>query len=97
MKYRLDVAPSVIKEARKIYIFREKEQKGSGDRFIFALSECYTWLTENPYGFQVRKDPFRHVMLRRLKYRVVYKIDGELVSIVQLRHMSRSPSKKFGP
>jgi hypothetical protein len=41
MKYRLDVAPSVIKEARKIYLYREKEKKGSGERFIAALVECY--------------------------------------------------------
>lgn len=40
MKYRLDIAPSVIREARKIYLFREKERKGSGERFIAALIEC---------------------------------------------------------
>lgn len=79
MKYRLEVAPSVIKEAQKIYKYREKGQKSSGDRFINALVECYSLLKENPYGFQIRKDPFRHVMLRRLKYRVVYKVEGQLI------------------
>ena len=97
MKYRLDVAPSVIKEARKIYQVREREKKGSGDRFTDALVECYARVKTNPHGFQIRKDPFRHVMLHLLKYRLVYKVEGQLVSIVQVRHTSRRVSKKFGP
>ena len=97
MKYRLDIAPSVIKEARKIHLYREKEKKGSGDRFTDALVECYARIKVNPYGCQIRKDPFRHVMLGRLKYRVVYKVESELVSVVQVRHTSRKVSKKFGP
>jgi mRNA-degrading endonuclease RelE of RelBE toxin-antitoxin system len=97
MKYRLDVAPSVIKEARKIYLYREKEKKGSGERFIAALVVCYAQIKADPYRYQIRKDPFRHVMLQRLKYRLVYKVEGQLVSVMQVRHTSRKPSKKFGP
>ena len=97
MKHRLDVAPSVIKEARKIYLYREKSNRGSGERFILALLECYARIKANPHGCQVRKDPFRYVTLHRLKYRLVYKVEGELVSVVQVRHTSRKPSKKFGP
>ncbi len=97
MKYRLDVAPSVIKTARKIYIYREKEGKGSGELFINALLDCYASIRTNPYEYQIRKAPFRHVMLSRLKYRLVYKVEGVLVSVVQLRHTSRKPSTKFGP
>ncbi len=36
-------------------------------------------------------------MLHRLKYRLVYKVEGQLVSVVQVRHTSRKVSKKFGP
>jgi len=97
MKYRLDVAPSVVKEARKIHLHREKEKKGAGDRFIGALVDCYARIKADPYGYQIRKDPFRHVMLHRMKYPLVYKVEGQLVSVVQVRHTSRKPSKKFGP
>lgn len=97
MTYRLEVAPSVIKEARKIYLFRERDRKSSGERFIYALVECYSRVKKSPYGCQVRKDPFRYAMFHRLKYRLVYKVEGDVVSIVQLRHMSRKPTKKFGP
>ena len=97
MKYRLDIAPSVVEEARQIYLSREGGSKGSGDRFVNELVDCYARIKTYPFGSQVRKDEYRHIMLRRLKYRVVYKVEGELVSVVQLRHTSRRPSKKFGP
>jgi mRNA-degrading endonuclease RelE of RelBE toxin-antitoxin system len=98
MKYQLDIAPRVNKEVAIIYLYREKKQgKGSGVRFLKALNECYDRILADPYGCQIRKDPFRHVMLHRLKYRLVYKVEGQLVSVVQVRHTSRKPSKKFGP
>lgn len=98
MKYQLDIAPRVNKEVAAIYWYREKKQgKGSGGRFLNALNECYDRILANPYGCQIRKDPFRHVMLDRLKYRLAFKVEDELVSVVQVRHTSRKPGKKFGP
>ena len=98
MKYKLDIAPRVSREIAHIYLYRVKDQgKESGDRFMKALNECYDRITTNPYGCQVRKDPFRHMMLPRLKYRLVYKVEGELISVVQVRHTSRKASAKFGP
>ncbi len=98
MKYRLDIAPRVSREVAEIHLYRERKQgKGSGVRFLQALNECYDLILTNPHGCQIRKDPFRHAMLGRLKYRVVYKVEGDLVSVVQVRHTSRKPSRKFGP
>ncbi len=97
MRYTLEVAPSVTRDASRIYAYREGERKGAGERFIKALIECYTQIRSNPYGFQVRKEPFRHAHLHRLKYRVVFKVEGTLVLVVQVRHTSRKVSKKHGP
>jgi mRNA-degrading endonuclease RelE of RelBE toxin-antitoxin system len=97
MNYTLELDPRVIQEAAKIYRFREGERKGSGDRFIIALVDCYARVKANPFGHQVRKGEFRHVALHRLKYRLVYRIHGSVVYVLQVRHTSRKPSKKFGP
>jgi hypothetical protein len=37
MKYSLDLDPKVIEEATRIYVHREREKKGSGDRFNTAV------------------------------------------------------------
>lgn len=97
MKYTLDVHPRVIKEAAAIYAYREDEKKGAGDRFIDALVDCYARIEANPNGYQKRKGEFRHAMLPGLKYRMVFRIHGSVVYVVQVRHTSRRPSKKFGP
>lgn len=98
MKYRLDVSPNVHHEVARIYLYREKHQgKGSGNRFLKALSDCYKDILSNPYGYQVRKDPYRHAMLQRLKYRVVFEVEADSVYVYQVRHTSRRPSTKFGP
>lgn len=82
MKYRLEAAPNVHKEVAQIYLYREKNQgKGSGSRFLEALTECYKAILANPFGHQVRKYAYRHAPLHKLKYRVVYEVEGNTIYI----------------
>ncbi|MBX2974168.1 MAG: type II toxin-antitoxin system RelE/ParE family toxin [Flavobacteriales bacterium] len=97
MKYSLVVKPSVTAEVSKVYAYREQEKSGGGVRFLEALAACYTDIKANPYRYSIRKGEYRHVMLHKLKYRVVYRIKGDHIYVVQVRHTSRKPSKKFGP
>jgi plasmid stabilization system protein ParE len=97
MKYTLNIDPRAVKEAAEIYTYREADKKGSGDRFIDALVDCYARIKANPNGHQKRKGEFRHAALHKLKYRLVYRVHGSVVYVVQVRHTSRKPSKKFGP
>ena len=97
MKYTLDLDPRAVKEAAEIYTYREGDKKGSGERFINALVDCYARIKTNPYSYQKRKGEFRHAILHKLKYRLVCRIHGSVVYVVQVRHTSRKPSKKFGP
>lgn len=57
----------------------------------------YASIKANPYGCQVRKGSYRHALLHKLKYRMVFEVEGNTVYIYQVRHTSRKPSKKFGP
>lgn len=61
------------------------------------MQGCYKDILSNPHGHQVRKAPYRHAMLHKLKYRVVYEVDVNTVYVYQVRHTSRKPSKKYGP
>ncbi len=61
------------------------------------MQDCYKNILLNPQGHQIRKAPYRYAMLHRLKYRVVFEVEGNTVYVYQVRHTSRKPSKKFGP
>lgn len=53
MKYRLEAAPNVHKEVAQIYLYREKNQgKGSGSRFLEALTECYKAILAIPLAIR---------------------------------------------
>ena len=97
MTYTLTVDPAAIREAAAIHAWREQDKKGSGERFLEALHDCYDDIRERPFGHQIRRAPFRHAMIGRFKYRLVYAVVGSEVKVVQIRHTSRRPSKRFGP
>lgn len=67
-----------------------------GHRFQQALNECYQSLAQNP-SRPIRKGEFRHAMVRKFPYRVVYELRGQLLLIYQVRHTSRMPHPRFGP
>ncbi len=62
-----------------------------------ALDTCYKSITKDPTGYQVRKKNYRHAMLRKFRYRVVFALTGQEVVVFQVRHTSRKPSTTFGP
>lgn len=97
MKYTLQLDPKAVKEVRQVHDHRELEKKGSGDHFVNAILACFDQIKINPYSYQLRKGDYRHALLPKLKYRVVYEVERDIIFVYQIRHTSRKPSKKFGP
>ena len=91
------VRGSAAKDVLEAFFWYHTIRPQLGDRFMAALKECYDPIEANPRGYQVRKGNFRHVMLRKFPYRVVYEIDMQDVFIYRVVHAKRKPSKKFGP
>ncbi len=94
--HELVIHPRVTREKTKIYAYRETARKGSGERFLTSLMECYQLIMSNPFVFQVRKGNIRHAHLKKLKFRLAYKINGQSIMVLELRHTSRKPSR-YGP
>lgn len=97
MSHRLHVRVVAVREYTAAAIWYDKQSKGLGHRFLDDLQRCFTFMRDNPRGFQVRKDEFRHAMLDHFPYRVVFKVKGEDVFVYQIRHAKRRPSARFGP
>ena len=97
MSYTLVVKPEAIAEAAEIYAYHKQIGQTLADRFDKELDACYASITRNPTGYQIRKKNYRHVMVKKFRYRVVYALIGLEVVVFQLRHTSRKPSKSFGP
>ncbi len=97
MSYKLMIRLAAQAEAAEIHDWYEARSKGLGGRFADALEECLRSIQQNPKGLQLRKGKFRHDLVARFPYRVVFTVDGDTVFVYQVRHTSRRSSKRFGP
>ena len=97
MSYVLTVNPEAIAETAEIYAYHKAISHDLAERFAKALDANYARITRNPTAYPIRKKNYRHVMLRKFRYRVVYAVIGDEVVVFQVRHTSRKPSRTFGP
>ena len=97
MSFVLRIRPIVTRETAEVYGYHEGKRKGLGEHFLKALREAYQDIEDNPLGYQLRYENYRHVMVPGFRYRVVFEVEGDEVQVYQLRHTSRKPSKRFGP
>lgn len=97
MSFTLFVKPEAIAETAGIYAYHIQIGRSLADRFDKELDACYTSISRNPTGFQIRKKNYRHAMLRKFRYRVVFALIGQDVVVFQVRHTSRKVSKEYGP
>lgn len=84
-------------EAEEIKEWYELRSPGLGDRFTDALEVTYLHIRDLPF-YQVRKEIYRYAQIEGFPYyRVVYTVDEVTITVYQIRHTSRKPSRKFGP
>lgn len=96
-RYALDVRQAALDEAAAISDWYEAQQAGLGVRFLEALDACFEDLMASPFR-QVRKEPCRYAGIKGFpSNRVVFAVDGEVITVYQVRHTSRKPHPQFGP
>lgn len=96
MSYTVVVRAAAQAEAADAYSWYEERSIGLGARFADAVQACLHQLARNP-KLQKRQGEFRHAMVEKFPYRIVFVIDGPTVFVYQIRHTSRRSSKRFGP
>lgn len=98
MMYALAIEDAAVEDAAGIYTWYEEQKEGLGLAFLMALDDCYAFLQRSPLGWQLRKGIYRHARIDGFpNHRVVFAVDGDRMTVYQVRHTSRRPSKKFGP
>lgn len=73
------------------YRWYEDRSPGLGLRFRDALDATITRARQNPVGYQVLFRELRRALVRRLPYAVFFRDHAEVVVIVAVLHMRRSP------
>ncbi len=96
MRYVVHVQPEAQNEVEQARDHFDGLKPGLGDRFITAFDACLEALETTP-KFQKRKGVYRHMVIAKFQYRLVFEVEGTNVFVYQVRHTSRKVSKRFGP
>lgn len=81
--------------AKDAYDWYEEQKEGLGDLFLSELSRCYTKLKKNPLFYQKLKKNYRHLVLNKFPYVLIFEIIREEIIIFAVFHTARSPKSKF--
>ncbi len=89
---RLDFNPEVFADISEIMAFYE-EVAGTqlADEFYAELRAYFQDAAESPESYNIREGDLRRVNLERFPYHFLFRIVGDAVRILVVRHHSRSP------
>jgi len=93
--YRLIIRANATNMAKNAYNWYEKQKEGLGDQFLDELERCYKKIKDSPVSYTNIKKDFRHILLKRFPYIVIYTIHKENVIVYSVFHTSQNPLKKF--
>ena len=84
-------------EVEGIADWYDAQSPGLGLRFSEGLEMALKQLRLNPHH-QVRKGVYRYTYITGFPhYRIVYAIDGDTITVYQVRHTSRESHPTYGP
>jgi plasmid stabilization system protein ParE len=89
--WRLEIRPAALADIDKAAAWYEKREPGLGPQFVRTVRASIHKLLENPllHSDYNRRSRARWCYPPRFPYRIVYRIDGDLVTIVAVVHSAR--------
>jgi toxin ParE1/3/4 len=89
---RIRYALRALADLEEIYGYLKERSPGAAPAVISTIRQQADQLTEFPYMARATDHPgVRVLTLTRYPYRVYYRVDGDEVRIVHIRHTSRRP------
>lgn len=94
--YQLIIKPRAVLMQQEAYIWYEQQQPGLGEKFLGELEDKYQKISNNPRAYGKRNESYRHIVLRKFPYVIVFRIIKKTVVIYAVFHTSRNPQDRIG-
>ena len=88
---RLSYHPDAEAELAEAASFYERKMPGLGTRFRTDVDAAVTKILEAPERWRILEKDIRRFLMRRFPYSILYRMAGEEVRILVVRHHSRHP------
>ena len=69
----------------------EDRSPGLGRRFRAAVGTSLAFIKERPFGYAERSSGYRYGIVARFPYRVIYKVNEQVIFIAAVYHGKRRP------
>ena len=93
MVFEVELVDAAKAEYYEIIEWYEMQQKGLGNRFYSLMNELFHKLERHPLHYSFYFKSFRHTIIKGFPYRVIFKVEKNIVHIVAIFHTSRSPKQ----
>ncbi|TCD29738.1 type II toxin-antitoxin system RelE/ParE family toxin [Pedobacter psychrodurus] len=93
--YTIQIKPIAIQMAKDAYDWYEEQKVGLGDLFLAELSRCYSKLEKNPLFYQKLKKNYRHLVLNKFPYVLIFEVNENEIIIFAVFHTAKNPKLKF--
>lgn len=88
---RLTYHPEAEAELAAAARFYERKVPGLGTRFRGEVDAAVPRILETPDRWRVLEHGIRRFLMRRFPYSILYRIEGEVVRILVVKHHRRHP------
>ena len=78
-------------DIREIVLWYNSQKVGLESDFLSSLEVAIKRINVNPYTYQIYFRHIRAIILRRFPYRIIYKINDEIIIVIGVFHTSRNP------
>jgi plasmid stabilization system protein ParE len=90
-EYRLVAEPQVDLDIAAAFDWYEQEQAGVGREFLDELRATYDRVAEGPLKYPSLRSGIRRALVRRFPYAVYFAVEGEMIVMLAVLHVSRDP------
>lgn len=95
MNHTVLLKPIAVQMAKEAYDWYEEQKIGLGDLFLNELEKSYIKIEKNPFHYQKLKKSYRHFVLDKFPYVLIFEITENEIIIFAVFHTSRNPRLKF--
>ncbi|HEY0725266.1 MAG TPA: type II toxin-antitoxin system RelE/ParE family toxin [Pyrinomonadaceae bacterium] len=91
MNYSLEIRPDALTDIEEAASWYEEHEAGLGTDFVKTVLAAIDSVLANPHVHRLRdrRRNIRWILTNRFPYKVVYKIQDQLVTVVAVLHTAR--------